>query len=780
MRVLVEQTRDVARGWLEKVGLRDEVQVHVLMGGEDTTEWDLHPEKSALLIGTQDMLLSRALNRGYGMSRYRWPMHFGLLNNDILWVLDEIQLMGVGLATSAQLQGFRERFGAFGPVRTVWMSATLRPRWLETVDFRDRVPDLTTLSLTEADYKTPGLDERWNATKPISVAGLKAENPERIAVLVKEKHLPGSLTLVVVNTVDRSRALFDAVRKLYRSTRAKGRGKKPTQPAESSTPTPELRLIHSRFRPMERESWMGWLKQTPPPEGRIVISTQVVEAGVDMSARTVITELAPWPSLVQRLGRCNRRGEFKEANPAGVYWIDVPAKDDKQAAPYAKAELDEARRRLKELADGGPRSLHVLLESLPDDAKESLFPFNPPHILRRKDFVDLFDTTPDLAGNDIDVSRFIREGDELDVQVFWRSGPPPRVELDPREARRIAPMRTELCPVPVAAFRAFLDKAGKQAFRWDALDGQWLPVKTGAVFPGQVFWVDTDQGGYSRELGWDPRARWEEDLEVLTPSDDDQATSRASEPEYDSDLLSLFGWRSIAEHTDDVIGELEQLARSIDLKGIPWAALGVALRWHDWGKAHRIFQSAIKDEPVGEFVRPGARAGQRDIAKATPAGFWRKYGRRHFRHELASAIGVLSLLRNGAIPPDWSELSSALRSLALYLIAAHHGKVRLSIRSMPDERKPDDPERLFARGIYDGETLPGVDLGGGVFAPECVLDLSPMKLGRGSGGAPSWAERMLGLRDHPDLGPLRLAYLEAVVRAADSRASIRADQKARR
>ena len=40
------------------------------------------PKRPAILIGTQDMLLSRALNRGYGMSRYRWPMHFGLLNND--------------------------------------------------------------------------------------------------------------------------------------------------------------------------------------------------------------------------------------------------------------------------------------------------------------------------------------------------------------------------------------------------------------------------------------------------------------------------------------------------------------------------------------------------------------------------------------------------------------------------------------------------------------------------------------------------------------------------
>ncbi len=64
----------------------------VLMGGEELDEgrrqWDLHPEKPAILIGTQDLLLSRALNRGYGMTRYCWPMHFGLLNTDCLLVLD--------------------------------------------------------------------------------------------------------------------------------------------------------------------------------------------------------------------------------------------------------------------------------------------------------------------------------------------------------------------------------------------------------------------------------------------------------------------------------------------------------------------------------------------------------------------------------------------------------------------------------------------------------------------------------------------------------------------
>src|SRR5262249_8136557 len=104
MRTLVEQTRDSVANWLERLNLlwsgKDDqsgkVGLHILMGGEDQGNWDLYPEREAILIGTQDMLLSRALNRGYAMSRYRWPMHFGLLISDCLWVMDETQLMGAG------------------------------------------------------------------------------------------------------------------------------------------------------------------------------------------------------------------------------------------------------------------------------------------------------------------------------------------------------------------------------------------------------------------------------------------------------------------------------------------------------------------------------------------------------------------------------------------------------------------------------------------------------------------------------------------------------------
>jgi len=188
MRTLVEQTEKNVREWLNNLGNlewkpgndhNNRIGVHILMGGEEREPdpWDIYPERDAILIGTQDMLVSRALNRGYGMSRYRWPMHFGLLNNDALWIMDETQIMGVGVETSAQLNGFRhaEKSAARLGCRTWWMSATLDDAQLATVDHPRPAGGWPAIKLEDEDLAMPAVRERFNAKKKIAPAPLSID-----------------------------------------------------------------------------------------------------------------------------------------------------------------------------------------------------------------------------------------------------------------------------------------------------------------------------------------------------------------------------------------------------------------------------------------------------------------------------------------------------------------------------------------------------------------------------------------------------------------------------
>jgi CRISPR-associated endonuclease/helicase Cas3 len=405
MRVLVEQTRTNIEEWLGRIGT--EIKVYTLMGADLEEEWESHPEAPAVLVGTQDMLLSRALNRGYGMSRYRWPLHFGLLNNDCLWIFDEIQLMGAGLPSSTQLAAFRENFSTFGPVASIWMSATLNLADMRSVDFTPHANSVRVTKPTAPDIDDPGFSKRLRAVKKLARAPASCRTPEGLAAFVEQNHQPGTQTLVVLNRVERARDTFDALAHSCRDT----------------TGGPELLLLHSRFRPAERRAWQELLGQKPCMNGRIVVSTQVIEAGVDITSALLVTDLAPYSSLVQRFGRCNRNAEFEDAK---IYWVDRPLTtrqaqlgevaelDEKQkvevALPYEWTELKQAESLVAHITSANPASLPP---TTPATARQ--------HVLRRRDLVDLFDTTRDLSGFDIDISRFVRGGEEHDVLVACAS-----------------------------------------------------------------------------------------------------------------------------------------------------------------------------------------------------------------------------------------------------------------------------------------------------------------------------------------------------------------------
>jgi CRISPR-associated endonuclease/helicase Cas3 len=108
--------------------------------------------------------------------------------------------------------------------------------------------------------------------------------------------------------------------------------------------------------------------------------------------------------------------------------------------------------------------------------------------------------------------------------------------------------------------------------------------------------------------------------------------------------------------------------------------------------------------------------------------------------------------------------------LAEYLVMAHHGHVRKALR----DELPRDPRRIRrgpdeVRGIREGTAVPGFYVNGSALPTSKALSIACRQMGRSSDVQEGWTRTVLRLLEH--FGPFRLAYYEALVRAADCRAS---------
>ena len=790
MRTLVEQTEGNVREWLKNLGLAEKAGVHILMGGEDSGEWDIHPEREAILIGTQDMLLSKALNRGYASSRAHWPMEFGLLNQDCLWALDEVQLMDVGLATTAQLQAFRRDDHLAGkqlrPCVTWWMSATLQPVWLESADTREMVAGLReTLLRIPSEEREGG---PWTISKPCSP--LPLNDTKTWAAQAWETHRAstpgehGRITLIIANTVRTARDLHAEL---------DGLRKKASDMADKSI---ELHLIHSRFRGMERKDWPGKFLQRAACNAeadRIIVATQVVEAGVDISATTLFAELAPWPSLVQRFGRAARYG-----GTATLFVVDRNL-SEKAALPFQLSELEASREALAFVPDASLAGLSAF-EQEHAELIPRLFPYAPKHLLLRRELEELVDTTPDLSGADLDISRFIRSGEERDVLVFWR-------EVEPRTVpdRAVKALREELCAVSIGDARGWLTKDGvkSKAWVWDYLDDAWRSCRKEDIYPGQTILVAHDAGGYDVTVGWTGEAAdraFAVAAAVVSPTD-----RRAADATVESEATSQRAWESIAVHGGHVARVVGEMAAKIGLPAAVTRVLQTGARWHDFGKGHPAFQGCIiadAEHQSGDLAKAPAWLPQSKLYQL-PDG----ERRRGFRHELATALALFAVLERHApqhpallgnhrellaalgktlappsstVPPtppeqDILDLDQPSFDLLAYLDCAHHGKVRGAWHTAPADQdyRDRDGRGLPIHGVREGDTIPALLVtasdGKESLVPEVSLHLEPARIGLSLRTGASWSERVACLlQSH---GPFALTYLEALLRAADIRAS---------
>jgi CRISPR-associated endonuclease/helicase Cas3 len=263
-------------------------------------------------------------------------------------------------------------------------------------------------------------------------------------------------------------------------------------------------------------------------------------------------------------------------------------------------------------------------------------------------------------------------------------------------------------------------------------------------------------------------------------------------------------WKTIATHAEEVVAQASELAAALGLDADTFCGLRIAALWHDVGKSHPAFQGAIAS---------GERPDRQDLAKA-PESAWRRRGlyryadesdeRPGFRHELASALALFALLEayapgHPALLGPWAEalagfgrqsplasaapvgcrpleellaLDAPAFNLAAYLVASHHGKVRVGLHAAPkdQEYRDHDDRGMPIRGVRERDQLPAIVLEGASAAlPRITLTLEPAAMGLSERTGASWQDRVSRLLAR--YGPCGLAFLEAVMRAADVRAS---------
>ena len=121
----------------------------------------------------------------------------------------------------------------------------------------------------------------------------------------------------------------------------------------------DINVYHSRFRYLDRSHRHRRVIDVYNCEDRaaILVATQVAEMSLDLSADLLITDIAPVPALIQRMGRLNRRvtpsdsEELRQPKPALV--LSLPTDEQAKPLPYEKDEIDLAWKWLERLRDRG-------------------------------------------------------------------------------------------------------------------------------------------------------------------------------------------------------------------------------------------------------------------------------------------------------------------------------------------------------------------------------------------------------------------------------------------
>lgn len=332
MRVLANQFEAEYRKLTRRSGLQDRLAVKIQTG-----EHPDDPEvKGDLVFTTIDQTLSNMLGVPYAFGSGRANLNAGAVIGSYL-IFDEFHLYPPdgALKTTLQILKLLQGITPF-----VLMTATFSSAMLDDLK-RELGAEVVTVPPDELAQIPSQQNKvrRYHVVKDQLTADAvlrrlgKASQPRR--------------TIAICNTVDRAQELFQALR---------------DHPQRGDT---QVVLLHARFTAADRKQKEEWIraqfgkdksKWTIP--SALLVATQVIEVGLDITCENLHTEIAPANAVFQRAGRC-ARFENEQGN---VFIYDVPLdkKEKPNFAPYTgvEAKLCEKAREAFLEHDGDALDFH--------------------------------------------------------------------------------------------------------------------------------------------------------------------------------------------------------------------------------------------------------------------------------------------------------------------------------------------------------------------------------------------------------------------------------------
>ena len=446
--------------------------ISTLRGGfADNRDWLEDPSRPAIVVGTVDMIGSRLLFGGYGVSRGMRPYQAGFLGVDTLVILDEAHLCHPFEALLRDIADHRDC--KFGPVgREAREGVAIPPPFhLMSLSATGRVPTCGT-SISRLEDKVFRLQDE-DRDEAVVHRRLSAHKQLKLVEIDEPGTLPDELAQRAIRLgygdVPARVLVYCNSRKVARDVKVSiDRAiKNRTKATPDAVPGASELLVGER-RIHEREMLADWLErhgfldgaETVPEAPVFLVATSAGEVGVDLDADHMVCDLVACERMVQRLGRVNRRG--RETRHAIIEVIvsrpqlkananEAAKKQHKQTLTTFDAWKDVLTRLPERhsaadvpIYDASPQALMKLRQADGDYVKRATTPA-PLHPTLTRPFVEAWAMTSlrNHAGR-TEVAPWLRgwvDEEEPQTSVVWRKFLPVRRgggEIAAPEAARIA------------------------------------------------------------------------------------------------------------------------------------------------------------------------------------------------------------------------------------------------------------------------------------------------------------------------------------------------------